>query len=109
MSSSGYNETMFDFSFISPFINFFNEQPFYVLCFLYLLHYYKDLKPIKVSLTNHITDTNKKIDKLEIELKTDIKDLKVDIKDLKEDFKNLDSKLDSKFDNIQNILLSNKV
>ena len=73
---------MVDLSFISPFINFFNEQPFYVLCFLYLLHYYKDLKPIKVSLTNHITETNKKIDKLETDLKARLNRLESKIDDL---------------------------
>ena len=82
------------FVFINSLIDFFNEQPILVLCFLYLLVYYKDLKPIKVSLNNHITDTNKKIgdlkagqDKLEAELKAG----------------------QNKLDNLINILLSNKV
>ena len=50
----------------------------------------KDISHIKETLNNHITDLKKGQDKLES----------------KQD--KLDSKIDSKFDNLQNILLSNK-
>ena len=56
---------MTDFVFLNSLINFFNDQPIFVIFVLYLLLYYKDLKPIKLSLENHVTDTNKKIDKLD--------------------------------------------
>ena len=45
-----------------------------------------DIGHIKKDLSNHITDTNKKIDELKTELKEDIKELKTE---LKEDMKEL--------------------
>ena len=49
------------------------------------------LNPIEKLLSNHITDTNKKIDKLNETIKEDKKELKEDMKD---GFKNINSRLD---------------
>ena len=71
---------MTDFVFLKSLIGFFNDQPILVLFFLYLLLFYKDIKPINKELTNHI--------------KTDIGDLKKGQKELKEGQIELKTKLD---------------
>ena len=84
---------MTDFVFINAIIEFFNDQPILVLCFLYLLVYYKALKPIKVALNNHITD-----------LKAGQKELKAENKELNDKIQKLEigqNELNSRLGNIE--------
>ena len=81
-----------------------NTALFLVLILFYILFRHKfellskDNKHIKETLSNHITDTNKKIEKV---------DSKIDKLDSKFDSKidKLDSKFDSKFDKIISLLI----
>ena len=61
-----------------------------IFIFFYLR---KDTKSIKENLNNHVTDTDKKIDKL---------DIKIDKLDTK--IGNIDTKLDTKFDRLNSRL-----
>ena len=81
---------MFDLDFLNSLIGFFNEQPFLSVFLLYALIYYKDLKPLKVLLSNHIIDTNKKIDRLETEFKAGYKELETN---MREGYKELETKM----------------
>ena len=67
----------------------FKDYPAFVICVLYLILLFKDIRPIKESLNNHITDTNKKIDKL---------DSRIDR--LETELKAGQSKLESKLDKL---------
>ena len=69
-----------DFSVIL--IWFLKDYPAFIICVLYLLMYFKDLKPIKENLSNHITDTNKKIDKLESKFESKFENWKQDQKEI---------------------------
>ena len=57
------------------------------------------IDPIEKLLSNHITDTNKKIDKLSETIKEDKKELKEEMKD---GFKNITSRLDKALQDKQN-------
>ena len=93
---------MFDLVFLNSLLDFFNEQPILFVLFLYVLIYYKDLKPIKVALNNHITDTTKKIEKLETELKAGQIKLETELRSGQKE-------LNSKIDTLITTLLGNKV
>ena len=67
----------------------------------------KDIKNINTNLTNHVTDTNKKIDKLEAgqaklegKIEDKAKEQKEDVKELKAELKGGQDKLEAKLDKL---------
>ena len=63
-------------------------------------HFKELLKPIKEALSNHVTETDKKIDNLNKDVKENRKEIKEDIKENRKEMKEGHTRLEHKLDKL---------